>query len=78
MYNLLQRCRYKLFAEASQPNIDLRVLVGHANMLDDLKHDWEAQVAWTSILRDIKEAFVAKSAHIKVPKDVSLSLAALD
>jgi hypothetical protein len=33
---LLQICRYNLANEASTPNKRLRVLVGHANMIDDI------------------------------------------
>ncbi len=34
MRYLLQKCRYKLAVEASQPTVHLRILVGHANMID--------------------------------------------
>jgi hypothetical protein len=36
MYNLLQQCRYKYAVEASRPTVRLRILVGHANMIDIL------------------------------------------
>jgi hypothetical protein len=54
MYTLLQKCQYKLSVEASHFEPELRVLVGHANLFDDLREELAAHAAWARIFSDIR------------------------
>ena len=54
MRALLQKCEQKLWVEASKSDMDLRLLVGHANMIDSLRDECEERAAWERIHKNIK------------------------
>jgi len=62
----LHQCYQRILTEVAQPTINLRFLVGHTNMIDDLRSRCELQASWARVCKDIRMTHDKKRVDKKV------------
>jgi len=63
MLNLLHQCQRKIEQQSEQPDLDLRILVGHTNTMDIVRNEYEMEVAWSRVCREIRKSYERKQHH---------------
>ena len=66
MLNLLQQCQRKIEQQSEQQDLDLRILVGHTNTMDSVRHKYEMEVAWSRVCQEIRKSHERKQHHEEV------------